>query len=203
MFRDRDEYIATLKPAQPMIGVTLGYYWFNKHVAYFFAGGNQNDGTLHHEATHQLFQETRSVTRDLGRSNNFWVVEGIACYMESLTDHDGYSTLGGADEGRMPAALQRLLHDDFYVPLAQLTRFGRDEIQRDPRIAKLYSQSSGLCNFFMHDDRGRYRQPLIDYLIAVYSNRANPETLAKLTGKSYSQLDEEYRAYMKKVESGE
>ncbi|HEV2968907.1 MAG TPA: hypothetical protein VGY55_02885 [Pirellulales bacterium] len=203
LFRNRDEYNAALKPSQPMIGVTLGYYWFDSHTAYFFSGDEQNDATIYHEATHELFQENRTAVRDLGKKSNFWVVEAVACYMESLTNHGGYWTLGGADEGRMPAALTRLLQDNFYVPLAEMTSYSRDAIQHDPRLPKLYSEASGLANFLIHFRSGRYRQPLIDYLIAVYSGRAEPDTLAKLTGASYEQLDQQYRDYMKEVASGE
>jgi hypothetical protein len=196
LFRNRDEYNATLKPAQPMIGMTLGYYWFENHTANFFVDSAADDSTLWHEATHQLFQESRAAVRDLGSKSNFWVVEAVAIYMESLVDHGGYYTLGGLDEGRMPAALTRLLKDNFYVPLAEVTAFGRDSLQHQPRLATLYTQFAGLANFFMHYDGGRYRQPLIDYLIAVYSGRAEPGTLAKLTGASYDKLDQQYREYM-------
>jgi hypothetical protein len=203
LFRDRDEYNTALKPTQPMIGGTLGYYWFDNHIAYFFAGDEQNDATLYHEATHQLFQEARTAVRDLGRKHNFWVVEGIACYMESLVAHDGYYTLGGADEGRMPAALERVLKDNFYVPLAEMVTLSRDAIQHDSRLPKLYSESSGLANFLMHGRDERYRQPLMEYLIAVYAGRADTDTLAKLTGASYEQLDRQYREYLKGLVSGQ
>ncbi len=171
LFRTRDEYNATLKPAQPMIAVTLGYYWFENHIAYFFVDSAADDSTLWHEATHQLFQESRASVRDLGSKNNFWIVEAVAIYMESLVDHGGYYTLGGPDEGRMPAALTRLLKDDFYVPLGEVAALGRDSLQHQPRLATLYTQFAGQANFFMHYDGGRYRQPFIDCLIAVYSAR--------------------------------
>jgi hypothetical protein len=196
LYRNRDEYNSALKPAQPMIGVTLGYYWFENHTAYFFVDAAADDATLWHEATHQLFQESRASVRDLGSKSNFWVVEAIALYMESLESHDGYSTLGGANEGRVPIALTRLLKDDFYVPLGEVTSFGRDTLQHHPRLATLYTEFAGLANFFMHSGGDRYRQPLIDYLIAVYSGRADPDTLAKLTGASYDKLDQQYREYM-------
>jgi len=199
LFRNRDEYNAALKPSQPMIGMTLGYYWFDNHTAFFFAGDEANDATLYHEATHQLFGETRSTVHDLGRKNNFWIVEAIACYMESLASHDGYYTLGGADEGRMPAALQRVLDDGFYVPLVEMVAFSRDDLQHDSRLPKLYSESAGLANFLMHYRGDKYRQPLLEYLVAVYTNHANDRTLAKVTGGSYDQLDREYREYMKEV----
>lgn len=196
-FRDREEYNAALRPIQPMIGMTLGIYMFDSHTAYFFAGDGQNEQTLFHEATHQLFQEVRPATRDLGRRNNFWVVEAIACYMESLVAHDGYSTLGGFDEGRVPAAHKRLLEDHFYVPLAELVTMGRDALQHDPRLPMLYSQSSGLAMFLMHYNGGQYRQPLVDYLLAVYANKADADTLAAVAGVKYDKLDEQYMEFMK------
>ncbi len=101
-FRTRDEYVATLRPMQPLIDKTIGYYSFDNHTAYFFAGEEENDGTLFHEAAHQLFHETRPVSRDLARKNNFWIVEAIACYMESLTVHEGYCTVGGMRKAACP-----------------------------------------------------------------------------------------------------
>ncbi len=100
----------------------------------------------------------------------------------------------------MPAARKRVLEDGFYVPLAEMITFNRDSLQHDGRVAKLYSQSAGLANFFMHADGNRYRQPLVDYLIAVYSGKADAETLAKLTGNRYSQLDAEYRKFMQPID---
>ncbi len=195
-YRTREEYNAALRSSQPQIDITLGIYFASARTAYFFAGKDQEPGTLYHEATHQLFQETRPVVQDVGRAENFWIVEGIACYMESLSPEDGYYTLGGPNAGRMPAARHRLLEDNFYVPLAQLVSFGVETLQRDPRIAKLYSQSSGLTDFFMHDRAGRYREPLVRYLETIYTGRATTGTLAELTGTSYLSLDEQYRAFM-------
>ena len=98
--------------------------------------------------------------------------------MESLTPHEGYYTLGGANAGRMPAARYRLLEDKFYVPLAELVQMGMQKIQHDPRIAQIYSQSAGLADFLMHDAGGRYRDALVRYLEAIYSGRATAGTLA-------------------------
>ena len=54
-------------------------------TAYFYADPkNNNDRTLYHEATHQLFNELRKVVAHPGERGNFWVLEGIATLMESL-----------------------------------------------------------------------------------------------------------------------
>jgi hypothetical protein len=87
----------------------------------------------------------------------------------------------------------------FYVPLAELTRLGKDEVQRHPDIAKLYSQSTGLTAYLMHAQDGRFREPLVRYLSAVYAGRGDGETLAELTGQNYEELDVEYRRFMESL----
>ncbi len=176
--------------------MTLGIYFDSTRTAYFFAGEEQEPGTLFHEATHQLFHEMRPAARDVGREANFWIVEGIACYMETLALHDDYATTGGANAGRMPAARHRLLEDDFYVPLAELVRFGMLPLQQDSRLPRLYSQCAGLTDFFMHAADGRYREALVGYLAAVYAGRATTATLAELTGAGYEDLDRQYREFI-------
>jgi hypothetical protein len=195
-FRSRDEYVAALKSAQPQIEITLGIYFDTTRKAYFFAGEEQDPGTLFHEGAHQLLQETRNVTSQVGAKDNFWIVEAIACYMESLAAHDGYYTLGGANSGRVPAARHRILTDQFYVPLIELTAMGRQDLQRDPRIAMIYSQSAGLADFFMHSSGGARRDSLNRYLAFVYAGRAKPQTLAELMSESFESLDGKYRAFM-------
>lgn len=195
-FRTRDQYNAALERAQPKIAITLGIYFDDHRRAYFFAGEDQHPGTLYHEATHQLFQETRRTARNVGRESNFWIIEGIAAYMESLTAHEGYFTLGGLDAGRVPAARERVLVDNFYIPLATLTAMSMRQVQSHPEIAKLYSQSAGLATFLMHDQEGRYREPLVRYLEAIYNGKAGPGTLAQLAGAGYDELDRQYREFL-------
>ncbi len=195
-FGTRTEYNQLLRARQPRIDMTLGIYFDQLRRSYFFAGADQSAGTLHHEATHQLFHETRRVARRVGRRNNFWIIEGVATYMESLTDQNGYWTLGGMTAGRVPAARQRLLDDGFYVPLAELTRLGMDSLQQQRDLGKLYSQMAGLTTFLVHYDRGRYRRGLAKYLAAVYADAADVDTLARLTGTTYAVLDRQYREFL-------
>ncbi|MEX0939698.1 MAG: hypothetical protein WDZ59_17675 [Pirellulales bacterium] len=195
-FRTRDQYNAALRPLQSRIDMTLGIYFDTMRRAYFFAGADAAAGTLYHEATHQLIQETRPTETNVARRHNFWIVEGIAVYAESLIDHGRWWTLGGPNAARVPAARHNLLAENFYVPLAELTQLGMHELQRHPHIAKLYSQAAGLVTFLMHYDDGRYRGALAEYLIAVYSGKDNADTLATLTGVDYDQLDRQYREFM-------
>ena len=199
-FRDRAEYIRTLKTAQPRIELSIGVYLDAARTAYFFAGKEQDAGTVFHEAAHQLFKETRKPTPGApgapAERPNFWIVEAVACYMESLARGDDYDVLGQRDAGRLPAARERLLDDGFYVPLAELVQYDAPQLQRNPRVAKIYSQAAGLATFLMHHDNGRYRPALMKYLEAVYSGKASPATLQQVTGTKLDELDRQYRAFL-------
>ena len=61
----------------------------------------------------------------------------------------------------------------------------------------LYSQAAGMASFLIHDDGGRYRDALVAYLTDVYSGRDEADTLSRLTGVSYAELDKQYRAFMR------
>lgn len=204
-FRNRREYIAALRPNSPSIDISLGIYIqgstavSKKSAMYFFAGEDSDEPTLYHEATHQLFHESRPVSRAVGQSGNFWVIEGVAMYFESLKQRDGCHVLGGFDNERIKVARIRLFEPEyrFYEPLAEFCRLGIKEIQSDhERIAPRYTQAAGLFFFLMHHDNGRYRDAVVAYLNAVYSGRDTAQTLSRLTGKSYEELDREYAEFM-------
>ena len=84
-------------------------------------------------------------------------------------------------------------------PLAELTKLNKDDVQRHPEIAKLYSQSSGLAAFLIDGDEGRYREPLVLYLKAIYAGRDDAQSLAEATGASYDELDAAYRRYVESL----
>ena len=125
--------------------------------------------------------------------------------MESLEEHpllEGesygkYITLGGENAGRVPAARKRLIDDNFYVPLRELSAYGMSELQHDSRLSAIYSQISGQAWFLMHADHARYRPALMNYLIAVYTGHASIDSLEKLTGEKFEQLDSQYRDFLK------
>ncbi len=135
-----------------------------------------------------MFQETRPAARHVGGTANFWIVEGIATYFETLREHRDpaaglYYTIGESSAGRLPAARERLLVEGYYVPLDELVRLGKDDLQRYRDLAKLYSQSAGLAALLMDGDGGRYREPLVEYLSAVYAGRDDADSLSEPPAK--------------------
>jgi hypothetical protein len=201
--KDREQYAAELRRRQPRIAETLGIYFDANREAHFFAGPDQNLRTLYHEAVHQLFQESKPAARQIAGAANFWVVEGVATYFETLTEHaDGvagpYYTVGQSTAGRLPAARERML-EGYYVPLGELTQLGKDDLQRHPHIAKLYSQAAGMTAFLIDGQQGRYRESLVRYLQAVYAGRDNDQSLAEATKNSYQELDAQYRRFLESL----
>ena len=165
--RDQDDYVAALERRQPRIAETLGIYFDADREAHFFAGDDQE------RRPRSTTKPSTNCSRNRGpppgtsaTTANFWIIEGIATYFETLREHRDpqaglYYTIGESSAGRLPAARERLLAEAFYVPLDELTRLGKDDLQRYPELAKLYSQSAGLAAFLMDGDEGRYREPLV------------------------------------------
>ena len=209
-YRSRDEYNKVLLPQQPRIEMTLGIYFDTDRKAHFFAGGyddekGQSAGTIYHEAVHQFFNESGRTARNVGATSNAWLLEGVACYFESLTEHraEGDSaksfTLGTPTAGRLPAARHRLLVSNFYVPLAELSALGMNDFQKRTDLPRLYSQSAGLATFLMHYRDGVYRPAMVETLQRLYAGRDRVGTLENLTGQNFTDLDREYREFVESL----
>ena len=132
--------------------MTLGIYFDHRRSSHFFAGPEQDSGTIYHEAVHQLFQESARSGKHVGALSGAWAVEGVACYFESLTalsstPQGRIFSLGESGAGRLRAARHRRLVDNYYVPLQELTTLGMTDLRRREDVARLYSQSAGLATF--------------------------------------------------------
>lgn len=198
-YRSRDEYLAALRTQFPQIEVSVGIYVGNTRTAYFYDDDGLDHRTVFHEATHQLFSEMRRPSPETGHRGNFWIIEGVAMYMETLRQEGPFYVLGEPNDQRMIAARYRFLKDDFYIPLAEFCTMTMDEFQQDPRIAVLYSQAAGLTHFLIHHDGGRFRDAVALYLSQVYAGRDQTETLSRLCETSFDELDKLYAQYLKSL----
>jgi hypothetical protein len=201
-FRTRDEYVQRLIKKVPQIRITNGLYFTADRVAYFYYDPQMpNQDTLFHEATHQLFYENDRKDRAVAMDANFWIVEGIACYMESYHVENGQSVVGDPKHPRILAARHRVVVDNYYIPLERFAEMGMVAFQSSREISKNYSQAAGLAHFFMLYEGGRYRDALTEHLSEIY--RAGPRqrfavrSLAELTKVPFSDLDQQYENYMR------
>jgi hypothetical protein len=127
-YRTRDEYIDQLKKDFPNIGITNGIYMTTGRIAHFYDDPDNNiEATLFHEGTHQLFFESHAQNRAIGETAHFWIVEGIACFMESFERKQGAFSLGDPNYIRFAGARVNLLQNSSMLPSwRRITRKPRD-----------------------------------------------------------------------------
>jgi len=197
VFRDRDEYVRSLKSTEPNIDISMGVYLHRRRATFLYAD-EQADlmSTWRHEVTHQLLHETLKAGGDVGGRSNFWIIEGIALYMESWHDFGSYVTVGGIDAERLQYARHRALSDGFQLPVADMVALSREALQTDSRIRQIYSQAAGMAHFLIDGDGGRYRDGVLSYLRKVYAAHDELTTLAAVVGRSYQELDSLYLQYL-------
>jgi len=207
-FKNRNEFIAALKQRQRNIEVAIGIYRPDDRVAYFFHDPEPDtptNETMFHEVTHQIMSESTSAKIDnLGQYANFWLVEGIACYMESVRiDKQGKLHVGDPNHIRVRSAQHYLVQEGFFIPIQQFTSLGINEFQApaDTRtLQRYYAQATALTHFFLHADDGKFRDAFISHVANVYSPvariRNKPPTLEKETETAFAGLDVQYKNYL-------
>ena len=218
-YSDRAEYQARTKGKIPSHIVTNGLFWEPDRTCYLFRNPDDPDTTTaFHEATHQILDwptrdhrvsAARKIQRMRGRrvgewvlcrNSNYWVLEGIACYMESFKIVDGVPQAGDPRNIRFLGATHRLLVDNFYIDLRSFSSLGKDEYRGHPNHTQLYTQGSGVAHFLLHYKGGLYRDAFIELLSRVYQpdmdNLTVDPSLEELTGVPFDVLDLQYREYM-------
>jgi hypothetical protein len=198
LFKNRADYLETLRPVQPQIDITLGYYLPADKLSFFYMDETgANDASVFHEVTHQLFQETGRNTENPGERHNFWAVEAVALYMESMQRRQGYYMVGGVESPRLQYARNLAYQQRRNMPLEQLCGGGRVGFQTSEDVRRLYSLSSGWGHFLMDGEQGRLRDPFLAYLQLIYADKDNPQTITRATDLSFAELEKRYVEFLK------
>lgn len=219
-FSTREEYNRSTRGKVPPTIVTNGLYWEPDRTCYLFRNPEDPElSTAFHEATHQILdwatrdhrliaaRKYQRVARQrqvqkwvLCRNSNFWLLEGIACYMESFRITPNGTTVGDPNNIRFVGATHRLLIDNFYVDLRSFSSLGEDGFRKHPNHTQLYTQGSGFAHFLLHYEDGVYRDALVKLLSDVYrpdlAHIKQEPSLAEITGVSFDELDLQYRDHM-------
>jgi len=183
LFRNREAYLKALRSV-PDIGVSTGYYDPNQKVALFYWDGTKTPSTVVHELTHQFFYEASSqpVLLDTNRGKGFWVVEGVALYMESMSTRACGGSLiadiGGWDAPRLQAGRYRRLHDKYWVPWDEFHSADGRQFRGEADIRAWYSQATGLAHLWL-DGTMEQRKAFLNYVESVYANNENPALLGE------------------------
>ncbi len=206
-FHAEDEFERFITAKQPALRGVNGLYLPSDRRTYFYANPDdpqRNLETMFHEVTHQILSESGRTTFAIAEDRDFWIVEGFACYLESFdSSAPGRPIVGNPRHSRIYWARERVVTEDWFIPIAEFTSFGAREFQTGgdfSTMQKYYSQATGLTHFLLHHDGGRYRDGCIRYLGQLYSPdkriRLNAHDLSYILGVPYTELDKQYREYI-------
>jgi len=209
-YATKAEFVSRLR-MQPNIELCNGIYMPQQEVAHFFYSPNleeTHEETLYHEVTHQLLSESGTRPVSVAADRDFWVIEGLACYMESFKQKNGQVTVGFPLHMRMVAACRHAEEPGEFIPLQAFVSMGQTEFQNAGKLSVLqryYAQATAESHFFLHYKDGLYRDAFIEYLSQIYS--PNPEVRRKVTpldrqtGISFAALDTQYLDYLKELKA--
>ena len=175
LFRDAAEYQRSLAPKIPGIERSTGFYSDSEKMTFLYADDN-DAATRRHELVHQLFRQASN--SGLGRSSpgklsNFWLVEGIAGYFESLHLADGLATVGGWDSPRLQFARYRMLASGDSMQFDELAADGQERAQQQQDIARWYAHAIAQTHHFADCGDLQKRRWLYRQLADVYKIRTD------------------------------
>jgi len=196
LYRDRRDYVASLRPIEPNIDRTNGLYHAPRKAVHFFSTEAK---ILFHEGTHQILAERFFYEKQPTFRNNFWAVEGMALFMETLNIEEERYKVGDILANRLYSARVYRFEHDHHLPIRRLTAMSAAEIQTSADLQPIYGQSAALTHWLIFAEEGRYRRAFLELLRRTYRNEATPETLSELTGLSYEELDTKYAEFLQTI----
>ena len=194
LFPDKQQYVATLGKDNPGIAQSTGFYSDDRRTT-FLIGQPLDLPTLRHELVHQLFSEAtrsglQSATGDEsmpGSQRDFWLVEGIAGYFESMSvQANGTATLGGWDSPRLQFARYRVLASGDEMPIDELRRDGRLSAQSRTDLPRWYAHAIARTHQLMDGGSTDSRKWIYQKLAELYKIDAGLELPAGTIPNSQS-----------------
>lgn len=190
IFRDQDQYASALASEGPAIGRSTGYYSATARITFLrhqplkqlpTAEAEESRATLYHELTHQLLAEaTDSKLRTMpGERSEFWLAEGIACYMESTALRDGFATVGGWESSRLQFARHRVLANGDAMPLTAIKGWGRRQFQQQNDLARNYALAAAHSHRLIDHQNGDGLNEVLAQLARLYQIRQPTDLLAR------------------------
>lgn len=200
LLRDSDQYAAVLSAIDGIENST-GYYDPTTRCSFFYVGDALTLlRSRTHEWTHQLLAEATqrkrsSANQAVGESADFWLVEGIAGYMESLTQlANGETIVGGWDSSRLQYSRQRFVAGQPPTPLMILRAMGRRESQSVADLPRWYSDSIAWSHLMMQQsDRRRWLLTQLADLYGIDSDlQSEPISLDASDMQSFLMIDDSH-----------
>lgn len=210
-FATKDQYVDHLRRfAPPDVDQSLGYYdpfgpgSKTRKPAYFFldAGGRiGSTATLYHEVSHQLLFESGLGGSYKRNQGNYWVLEGLGTFFETVAIHpDGSMEVGGFVGPRIAEAVRRLIEPSTAVPTALFVSYDQNTFNLESQIHANYQQAMALTLFLMRGRGGAYREAFLDYVADAVKGRLRlgaGKSLEERLGAPYTRIDDEFLEFLR------
>jgi hypothetical protein len=196
----------------PSIAESLGFYWTpqeskrlgDKPASYFYKDDDADIdviSTLYHEVSHQLLFESTPCKYD-SRSNNYWVMEGLGTYFETVSPQpDGSILVGGVTGPRIGLVQVRLFKTGTVMPIEKLVAMGQRRFRgQGEDVHENYQAAMALTVFLMQYDGGRYRDSFLDYVESVYRGRLKGNvgrSLEDRLGVPFKTLEQQFMMFLR------
>lgn len=194
LFRDATEYRNTLGQSTPGIEQSTGFYSDERETSFFYPDDSSDAvATRRHELVHQLFREaTRSGlgSKTPGMEREFWLIEGMAGYFESLKVRGSEASLGGWQSPRLQFARYRVLGGREEIPLAELRAGGQKQVQQSADLAKWYAHAIAQTHHLFDGGSAAERRWIYQTLADLYriSIKIPDAELSQPTSQSLAQF---------------
>lgn len=183
LLKDAEDYVKTLGESIPGIERSTGFYSDQNRTSFFYPTETiDGQATRRHELVHQLFREaTRSgLTIDSpGQRNDFWIIEGIAGWFESLHIGSGIATIGGWDSPRLQFARHRIFGRQQIVPLSELRPDNMQLAQERGDLAAFYAYAISYTHLMMDGPSVKDRRWIYQLLAKQYKINADVPVTAE------------------------
>ncbi len=175
-----------------------GVYMNSRNASYTYSGSDLQArhnarGVMTHEVTHQLFAERRTENVSYGSRCNFWIVEGVAMFMQFMRREGTLFVLGDYD-GPFLRKKEKSENQFYAIPTSKMIELKANTWSKGENPP--YRQAAGIFQCLMHAEDGKYRDRLIVYLWMVYHGQDDPETFEKLMSMTPDEFDTIYKKYI-------
>lgn len=157
LFANADQYKTALADSVPGIEMSSGFYGDQRRTMFLFASPTDDPATRRHELTHQLFREATpsGLGRTMpGQKSDFWLVEGIAGYLESLRFEGGRATVGGWDSPRLQFARYRVFANNDFMDVDELHPESMSQVQSRSDLQRWYAHAIMQTHWWMDASAG-------------------------------------------------
>lgn len=173
--------------------------WANSNppALYCYVNGRGYAGlywTYLHEGCH-LILDALVGDKTPKSSADFWVVEGIACYMGSLKNMGDGTFIFGKENH----SLLKKTCENKKERIAEMISWNESRFYGQPDRGNYYVVGYGVCHYLFNAENGKHRNRFGEYIKIIYQGGGTVGLFEKTIGISPNDLQEKLKGYIKEL----